>query len=93
MSSSLQSVAARRAALSAECAQQRGELAQEWAELRAPLRLDGLLHAGSHNKLLLAAAGAALGIIAARPRRLLSLAAGALSLLRTVQNILPLLPR
>jgi hypothetical protein len=93
MNNSVKSMAARRAALAAQCAQQRGELAQEWAALRAPWRFDGLLLAGSHNKLLLAAAGAALGIIAVRPRRLLSLAASALSLLRTAQNILPLLPR
>lgn len=93
MSNSTRQLAARRAALVEQCGEQRAAVAQELALLRAPFSLDGVLRLASHNKLLLAAAGIALGVAATRPRRLLALAAGAVPLLRMVRTVLPLLPR
>jgi hypothetical protein len=93
MSSSVQGLAARRAELIAQCAGQRATVAQEVALLRSPFSVDGVLRLVSNNKLLLAAAGIALGVAATRPRRLLALAAGALPVLRMARTILPLLQR
>jgi len=93
MSHSTDQLAARRAELIAQCGAQRGAVAQELALLRSPFSLDGVLRLAARNKLLLAAAGIALGVAATRPRRLLALAAGALPVLRMVRTVLPLLPR
>jgi hypothetical protein len=87
-------LAARRAQLIAQCAQQRESVAQELAVLRSPFSLDGLrARLPANNKLLLAVAGVALGLAATRPKRMLALAAGGLSLLKAVRKVLPLLPR
>lgn len=94
MSNGIKQLAARRAELIEQCAGQRAYLAGELAQLRSPFSLDGLRgRFGANNKLLLAVAGVALGFVATRPRRLLSLAARGLSLLRTVRSFLPMLPR
>lgn len=93
MSNSVKQLAARRAELVAQCGQQRAAVAEEVALLRSPFSLDGVLRLASRNKLMLALAGAALGVVATRPRRLLALAAGALPVLRLVRSVLPLLRR
>jgi hypothetical protein len=94
MSNSTAHLAARRARLIEQCAQQRESVAQELAALRSPFSLDGLrARLGANNKLLLAVAGVALGLAATRPKRMLALAASGLSLLKAVRKVLPLLPR
>jgi hypothetical protein len=94
MSNSAKSLAGRRAELVAQCAQQRESAAQEMAALRARFSLVGLRGALAANKTLaLAAAGIGLGLVAVRPKRLLGLAAGGLSLVQAIRKLLPLLPR
>jgi hypothetical protein len=94
MSNSTAHLAARRAQLIEQCAQQRESVAQDLAVLRSPFSLDGLrARLGANKKLLLAVAGVALGVVATRPKRLLALAARGLSLLQVVRKVLPLLPR
>jgi hypothetical protein len=94
MSNSAAHLAARRAQLIEQCAQQRASVAHELAALRSPFSLGGLrARLGANNKLLLAVAGVALGLAATRPKRMLALAASGLSLLKAVRKVLPLLPR
>jgi hypothetical protein len=87
-------LAARRAQLIAQCAQQRESSAQELAALRARFSLVGLRGALVANKtLVLVAAGVGLGLVAVRPKRLLGLAARGLALVQAIRKVLPLLPR
>lgn len=89
------SLAARRAALVARCAQQRGELADELNALKAPVeRVQGaggfLVH---HRTSVLAGAGVALGLLIARPKRTLALAAAGVSAWKMMQQALPMVRR
>jgi hypothetical protein len=94
MNNNAKSLAARRAELVEQCAQQREYLAQECALLRTSLSLDGLRERlAGRGKLVLALAGVALGIAATRPKRLLSLGTRALAVVGAVRKFLPLLPR
>ena len=92
MNKQLTPLAVRRAHLVAECATQRGDLADQLNLLKAPAkRIDG---AGSflleHKKSVLAGAGLALGLLIARPKRVLGWTAGVVSAWKLVQNALPM---
>jgi hypothetical protein len=92
MSNNLKSLAARRAQLIEQCAAQRGYLATELGALRSPFTLDGLrARLARHNKMMLGAAGIALGLAVMRPRRLLALGTRGLAVLGTVRKLLPML--
>jgi hypothetical protein len=86
-------LAARRAALVAQCAQQRVDLAHDLHALRTPLGGGVRAWLGAHKTTLLGAGGVVLGLVATRPRRLLSLAATGLSVYKIARNLLPLLSR
>jgi hypothetical protein len=96
MSNERQPLAARRAALVAECEQQRQQVRQEFAALKAPVSADGIrsylrTYLSPHRKLLLGVAGVALGLVATRPKRLLSLAGAGMSIWKLARGLLPLL--
>jgi hypothetical protein len=94
MSNKLSSLAARRAQLVEQCAAQRGYLAAELGALRAPFTLDGVRERlAGNSKLVLGAAGIALGLAVMRPRRLLALGTRGLALFGTVRKLLPMLAR
>jgi hypothetical protein len=85
----------RRAHLVAECARQRGDMADHLNALKAPVeRIGG---AGSfvleHRKAVLAGAGVAAGLLLARPKWVLGLAAGGMSAWKIVRNALPMVQR
>ena len=88
-------LAVRRAHLVAECARQRGDMADQLNQLKVPV--DRVGSAGGfvaeHRKAVLAGAGVALGIIIARPKRVLALAAAAMSAWKMVQSALPMVQR
>jgi hypothetical protein len=97
MSNEHKPLAARRAELVAQCEQQRQQVRQEFAELKAPVSADGLrtylrTYLATHRKMLLGVAGVALGLVATRPKRLLSLAAAGMSVYKVARGVLPLLP-
>ncbi|MFC4933511.1 YqjK family protein [Massilia sp. GCM10023247] len=88
-------LAVRRAHLVAECAAQRGDLADHLNALKAPAeRIGG---AGGflleHRKSVLAGAGLAAGLLIARPKWLLTLAAGGMSAWKIAQNAWPSVQR
>lgn len=88
------SLAQRRAELVEQCAHQRAFLAQECASLRAPLGGGGLRgYLGSHKAATLALAGVALGLLATRPKKLLSFTAAGLSMWKLARRVLPMLSR
>jgi hypothetical protein len=91
MNSERTPLAVRRAHLVAECARQRGELADELNLLKAPVeRIGGA--AGfmrEHRTSLLAGAGVALGVIIARPKPVLGVVAAGTSLWQLAQRVLP----
>jgi hypothetical protein len=90
----MKSLAARRIHLIEQCAAQRAYLAEELGVMRSPFSLDGLgQRLLANRKMLLAIGGVALGLVVTRPKRLLALAAGGLSLFQTVRKALPLLSR
>jgi hypothetical protein len=95
MNSERTPLAVRRAHLVAECARQRGDMADQLNLLKAPMeRIDGA--AGfmrDHRKSLLAGAGIALGLMIARPKPVLGVIAGAASLWQLAQRALPLVQR
>ncbi len=88
-------LAARRAQLVAECAQQRSALAREVSTLRAPTMLTGggimQYLASGKLKLPLTIAGVVLGMIATRPSRAMPMLAAGLSLFKVVASLLPML--
>jgi len=91
MNSEKTPLAVRRAHLLAQCAQQRGDMADQLNLLKAPVeRIGG---AGSflleHRKTFLAGAGVALGLLIARPKRTLALAAAGASVWKMAQAALP----
>lgn len=81
--------AVRRAALIAQCAQQRLDAAHEVRALLAPSS-DGHLFGGG-LKLPLTIAGVVLGMIATRSGRALPMLTAGLSLWKLVKNVLPML--
>jgi hypothetical protein len=91
MSSEKTPPAVRRAHLVAQCAQQREEMADQLKLLKAPVENIG--GAGAflleHRKTFLAGAGVALGLLIARPKRTLALAAAGASAWRMARNVLP----
>lgn len=91
MNSQKTPLAVRRAHLVAQCAQQRGDMADQLNLLRAPVEHIGGV--GSflleHHKTFLAGAGVALGLLIARPKRTLALAAAGASVWKIAQNMLP----
>jgi hypothetical protein len=95
MNSERTPLAVRRAHLVAECARQRGDMADQLNLLKAPMeRIDGA--AGfmrDHRKSLLAGAGIALGLMIARPKPVLGVIAGGASLWQLAQRALPLVQR
>jgi uncharacterized membrane protein YedE/YeeE len=85
------SLAARRAALIEQCAEQRVGLAFELNALRPSNALAALPLAGfvaSNRKLVLGAAGAVLGLAVMRRKRLAGLAASALSVVEILRGAL-----
>jgi len=88
-------LALRRAQLVDDCARQRGDLADGLNLLKAPVeRIGGA--AGfirEHRKALLAGAGVALGVVIARPKPVLGVAAAGASLWQLAQRVLPLAQR
>lgn len=85
-------LAQRREELIARCAQQRGELAMDIAELRSPLGEGGVRgFLVGHKKPTLAVAGVVLGLVATQPKRALKLAAAGLSAWKLAQKVLPMI--
>lgn len=95
MNSETTPLAVRRAHLVAECARQRGDLADELNLLKAPVeRIGGAAgFIGEHKKSLLAAAGVMLGLMIARPKPVLALVAAGTSLWQLAQRAVPLVQR
>jgi hypothetical protein len=95
MNSEYTPLAVRRAHLIAECARQRGDMADQLNQLKVPV--DRVGSAGGflaeHRKAVLAGAGVALGMIIARPKRVLALAAAGMSAWKMVQSALPMVQR
>ena len=95
MNSETTPLAVRRAHLVAECARQRGDLADGLNLLKAPVeRIGGA--AGfmrDHRKTLLAGAGVALGVMIARPKPVLGVIAAGASLWQLAQRALPVVQR
>jgi hypothetical protein len=91
MSSERTPLALRRAHLVAECARQRGDLADELNLLKAPVeRIGGAAgFVREHRASLLAGVGVALGVIIARPKPVLGLVAAGASLWQMAQRVLP----
>lgn len=88
------SLAARRAALIEQCAEQRVGLAYELDALRPSKALAGYPLAGyvaANRKLVLGAAGAALGLVLMRRKRLAGLATSALSVWKMARGALGIL--
>jgi hypothetical protein len=94
MSNERKPLALRRAELVAEGERQRQEVRREFAELKAPVSADGVAaYFATHRKMLLGVAGVALGLVATRPKRVLSLAAAGISVYKMARNLLPLVAR
>ena len=95
MNSQQTPLALRRAQLVAECARQRGDMADQLNLLKAPVeRVQGA--AGflrEHRKSVLAGAGVALGVIIARPKPVLGLVAAGTSVWQIAQRALPMVQR
>jgi hypothetical protein len=88
------SLAQRRAELIELCALQRGFLAQECEALRSPFSLGAIRdYLGANKTVTLAIAGAALGLAVVRPKRVLSLVAAVLPVLKMARKALPMLAR
>lgn len=91
MSNKLRPLAGRRTELMMQCAQQRAQLAHEFASLRSPASLGGLTgYIAFHKKTALAIAGVALALVVMRPKRMFGAATAALSLYKMVRGVLPL---
>jgi hypothetical protein len=95
MNSERTPLAVRRAHLVAECARQRGNLADELNLLKAPVeRIGGAAGLiGAHRKSLLAAAGVALGVLIARPKPVLGVIAAGASAWQMAQRVVPVVQR
>jgi hypothetical protein len=95
MNSDRTPLALRRAQLVAECARQRGDMADQLNLLKAPVeRIGGAAGLiGAHRKSLLAAAGVALGVLIARPKPVLGVVAAGASLWQIAQRVVPVVQR
>jgi hypothetical protein len=95
MNSERTPLALRRAQLVAECARQRGDMADQLNLLKAPVeRIHGAAgFIGEHRKSLLAGAGVALGVMIARPKPVLAVIAAGASLWQLGQRVLPVVQR
>ena len=91
MNSEKKPLSVRRAHLIAECAQQRGDLADELNTLKAPVEHIGGVGSFlfANRKAVLAGGGVALGLLIARPKRALAMAAAGTSLWKMAQAALP----
>lgn len=84
--------AQRRAALVAQCAQQRMAVGAELQELLAPFSPGGWRqYLGAHGKLALTVAGVALGFVAVKPKRVLPLITAGLSVYKLARSALSML--
>lgn len=95
-------LAARRAALVAECSRQRSEIGREMSNLRAPSVLSGgggIMHGVMHYlssgnlRVPLTIAGVVLGMIVTKPSRAMPLLATGLSLFKLVTSVLAVVRR
>jgi hypothetical protein len=88
-------LAVRRAHLVAECARQRGDLADHLNLLKAPVEhVQGAAgFIGAHRKSLLAGAGVAVGMMIARPKPVLGVIAACASLWQIAQRVVPVVQR
>jgi hypothetical protein len=95
MNSEKSPLALRRAQLVAECARQRGDMADHLNLLKAPVeRVQGAAgFIGEHRKTLLAGAGVALGMLIARPKPVLGVIAAGASLWQVAQRVVPVVQR
>lgn len=95
MNSETTPLAVRRAHLVAECARQRGDMADHLNLLKAPVeQVQGAAgFVGAHRKTLLAGAGVALGIMIARPKPVLGVVAAGASLWQIAQRVVPVVQR
>ncbi|KQQ91867.1 YqjK family protein [Massilia sp. Leaf139] len=95
MNSEKTPLAVRRAHLVAECARQRGDMADQLNLLKAPVeRVNGAADfLREHRKSVLAGAGVALGVLIARPKPVLAVLAAGASLWQLGQRALPLVQR
>lgn len=91
MNSEKTPLSARREHLVAQCAQQRGDMADQLNLLKAPVENIGGVgsYLLEHRKTFLAGAGVALGLLIARPKRTLALAAAGASAWKMAQAALP----
>jgi hypothetical protein len=88
------SLAQRRAELVEMCAAQRSFLAEEFDALKSPFGGHGVGGwLGTNKTMALAIGGVALGLAVARPKKLLSLAAAAVSAWKVARTVLPMLAR
>ncbi len=95
MNSETTPLAVRRAHLVAECARQRGDMADQLNLLKAPIeQVNGAAgFVRDHRLSLLAGAGVALGVVIARPKPVLGLIAAGASLWQLAQRAVPLVQR
>lgn len=92
MKAKTDTLAARRAALVERCADQRAQVACEYASLASPATL-GVVPAllNRHRKTALVAAGVAAGLFIVRPKWAAGIATGAVSAYQLAQRLLPML--
>jgi len=83
---------ARMKALIAECAAQRGEMAQEVALLKTPSAMGGTTgYVAQHKGWIMAAAGLGLGFLVTKPKWVVGAATAGLSAYKLAQQLLPVL--
>lgn len=92
MASKARELAARREALVSRCADQRAQLAQEYAMLASPQTL-GLIpaYAARHKKAALIVAGVAAGLFVTKPTWVVGSVTAAVSAYKFAQKLLPVL--
>ena len=92
MASKSPSLAARRAALVARCADQRASVAQEYAALTSPDTFGVVpAYAIRHRKTALIVAGVAAGLFITRPKWVVGTATAVVSAYKFAQKLLPVL--
>lgn len=92
MAINTETLAARRAALVARCAEQRALIAHEVAVLKSPETLGVVpAYVGAHKKTALIVAGVAAGFLATKPKWAVGLVTAGVSLYKFAQKALPVL--
>jgi hypothetical protein len=92
MNAKARALAERREALLARCADQRAQVAQQFAILRSPEALGALpAYLNRHKKTALTAAGVAAVLFVLKPKWTVGIATGAVSLYKLAQRALPIL--